>query len=94
MSHNYKAPQSIDPQERRDEKQIRCMASVLQQHSLDVLLEGARPDMRAAMLERLLPHLKFVPAELLVIDIEPPASADCPHCGLRRGTVTAHDCAN
>lgn len=85
MSHNFKRPISIHPQERRDGRQIDFMASLIKgQKELDVLLADAPPATRAAMLDRLRPHLSFVPAQ----DVTP----DCPQCGLRRGSVIAHDC--
>lgn len=81
---NYKQPPALDPRERRDEKQIQFMAGCIRdQAELDVLLTESKPDLRAAMLERLRPYLRFEPETV---------TADCPRCGLRRGTVIAHEC--
>lgn len=82
---NFKQPVSIRPEERRTDRQVDFMASLLDQADLDVLLADAPPATRAAMLDRLRPHLSFVPAEEV--------TADCPQCGLRRGSVIAHECA-
>ena len=82
---NFKRPVSIHPQERRDERAVKIMASaILNQAMLDKLLEGANPELYAAMMEQLLPHLSFVPADQV--------TADCPSCGLKRGSVIAHEC--
>lgn len=84
MAHNFKRPASINPRERREEKQISFMASLIRhQEALDTLLAGSPPEMRAAMLARLLPYLEFIPVELI---------ADCPHCGLQRGAAVQHEC--
>ncbi len=83
MSHNFKRPSSIDPQERREERDIALYAMAIEnQDELDKLLADSSPAMREAMLERLTPHLRFVP--------DP--TADCPGCGLRRGSVISHQC--
>lgn len=85
MSHHFKAPALIDPRLRRNERQVTQMARMIEnQEQLDALLAGAGVDLRAAMLERLLPHLRFVPAADPI--------ADCPHCGMRRGSVIPHAC--
>ncbi len=82
----FKRPVSIHPEERRTDKQIDFMASLIKdQAELDKLLADAPPVTREKMLERLRPHLSFVP------DAE--VTRDCPHCGLRRGSVIAHECA-
>jgi hypothetical protein len=82
---NFKRPVSIDPQERRDERQIKVMAMQIQdQAMLDKLLDGTVPIMREAMLERLLPHLPFFPKEEV--------TADCAFCGMRRGSVIPNEC--
>ena len=78
---------SLHPQDRRNERELRIMASAIYtQEMLDKLLAGSAPDMRQAMIERLRPHLRFTPA---AEDIE---VKDCPHCGFRRGTVVPHEC--
>ena len=85
MSHNFKAPIPIDPQERRDERMVKVMATaILDQQMLDKLLEGSHGEMRSAMIERLRPFLSFAP-DLPVIE-------DCPVCGMRRGSVISHEC--
>ncbi len=82
---NFKRPVSIDPEERRDERQIKVMAmQIRDQAMLDKLLDGTAPVMREAMLKRLLPYLPFFPKEEV--------TADCPECGMRRGSVIAHEC--
>ena len=87
MSHNFKAPASIDPAERRAERQVNFMAAngVRRQADLDKLLEGAAPAMRDAMIERIRPMLSFEP--------EATVTEDCPNCGLRRGSVMDHACS-
>ena len=86
MSHNFKRPASIDPQDRRDDRTVKMMAlHIPDQATLDKLLDGARPILREAMLAALAPYLTFVPAG-------PVMAADCPNCGLRRGTLFAHEC--
>lgn len=83
---NFKRPLSIRPEERRTDRQVDYMASLIKdQAELDVLLAEAPPATRIAMLDRLRPHLSFVPQE----EVTP----DCPGCGLRRGSVIAHECA-
>ncbi len=84
----FKRPAAIDPRERRADKQVRFGTSIMarciqNQDDLDVLLADAKPDMRAAMLERLRPYLSF---ELETV------TADCPRCGMKRGTILAHEC--
>ena len=62
MSHNFKRPSNIDPQVRRDERKLLCMAMQLtDQKKLDKLLEGTSPPTRKAVVERLTPYLSFVP---------------------------------
>jgi hypothetical protein len=81
---NFKRPASPDPQERQDERLLKVMALQLQnQEHLDALLAGADPLMRHAMLERILPYLSFVPEEV---------TADCPACGMKRGSILPHEC--
>lgn len=88
MSHHLKKPAPISPRERREEKQIRFMASQIKdQAALDSFLAGSEPAMREAMLERITPFLSFIPAE--EVDSR---SLDCPDCGMFRGTVIAHKC--
>jgi hypothetical protein len=85
MSHNFKPPASIDPQDRRDDRMVKVMATqILDQAMLDKLLAGSTGEMREAMLERLIPYLGFTPNPLV--------SSDCPACGMRRGSVIAHAC--
>ena len=80
-----KKPSSLSPRQRRETKQIACMAGLIKnQAMLDKLLDGAGPVMREAMLERVKPHLRFAPKEEV--------TADCPLCGLRRGTAISHQC--
>jgi len=87
LSHKFRAPASIHPQERRDNRMVDLMALQIQdQAQLDKLLEGASPAMREAMLERVTPYLDFTP--------ETVATKDCPNCGLRRGSVIDHECLN
>lgn len=59
------------------------------QADLDQLLDGADPTMRTAMIEYLKPYLSFVP-----VDVPEPEApiADCPNCGLRRGSAILHPC--
>ncbi len=55
-----KAPQPLDPKTRREERQMQFMAGLIQnQEQLDQLLAGAAPTARAAMIEKLRPHLSF-----------------------------------
>lgn len=86
MSHNFRAPASIDPQARRDERRIELMATygIPDQAALDKLLDGTAPAMRTALIERLTPYLMFAPET---------AVADCPNCGLRRGSAIDHACS-
>jgi hypothetical protein len=66
MSHKLKASKAISPRQRREEAQVRYMAGLIKdQAALDQLLSGANAEIRAAMIERLLPRLSFVPAELV-----------------------------
>ena len=63
----FRRPQSIDPRERRqdreDNRQIEMMARcVTDQEMLDALLAAASPEMRGLMLERIRPYLSFSPA--------------------------------
>jgi hypothetical protein len=84
MSHKFKRPARLNPQERRDERAINLMAmGVPDQNALEVLLAGADAITRRAMIERLRPYLSFEPAEV---------TPDCPACGLRRGSVVPHEC--
>jgi hypothetical protein len=85
MSKSIKKHPDKSPQRRREEKQISFLASITtDQAQLDKLLEGSTPEMRKAMMDRLTPHLPFVPREEV--------TQDCPHCGLRRGSIIAHEC--
>jgi hypothetical protein len=69
------------------ENEIRRQAALMRdQADLDQFLDGADPAMRTAMIEFLRPFLSFEPIDTL----EP--SADCPRCGLRRGSVIEHEC--
>lgn len=62
MSYQLKRPSPIDPRRKRDERQVKVMASgVRNQKMLDKLLEGASPLDRAAMVARLRPYLPFTP---------------------------------
>ncbi len=80
---NFKRPISIDPQERRDERNVNIMAMQLNPQSLETLLHGTDPMLREALLVRLRPYLQFDTEE---------AIADCARCGMRRGSVIAHEC--
>jgi len=85
MSHRWKSPRHIDPQVRRDERQIKVMAlQIHDQATLDKLLEGSSRQMREMMLERIAPYLSFVP------DVE--KDLDCLQCGRKGGAVIAHEC--
>jgi len=87
MSHNFKRPASIDPVERRAEKEIRDMAEeIADQEMLDKLLEGATRAMREALLARIGPYLSFVPD--VAMDL------DCPQCGRKGGAVISHECVS
>lgn len=64
MSHNFKSPASIDPRERRADRAVNLMAThIKDQAMLDNLLADASPITRAAMIDRLVPYLSFVPRE-------------------------------
>jgi hypothetical protein len=85
MSKSIKKPGNLSAKRRSEEKQISFLASITtDQAALDKLLEGSTPEMRKAMIDRLTPHLPFVPREEV--------TQDCPHCGLRRGSVINHEC--
>jgi hypothetical protein len=80
-----KKPSNLSPRMRREAKQINCMAGLIKdQTMLDKLLENSTPAMRAAMLERIGHLLPFVPLEQV--------TPDCPHCGMRKGSVIDHEC--
>ena len=80
-----KRPVSISPAERRQERQIKLMAMhIPDQAALELLLMGSSPDMRAAMLEKVRPYLPFTPEEEV--------NLDCPACGMKRGSILAHEC--
>ena len=84
MSHNFKRPAAASPKLRQDDRLVKVMATQIQnQDQLDALLAGSDPLMRHAMIERLLPYLPFAPEE---------PTADCPHCGFRRGSILPHEC--
>jgi hypothetical protein len=85
MSRVFKRTLSIDPRERKAEKEVREMArEITGQAMLDKLLEGSTHEMRAAMLARIGPYLCFVP--------DVPMELDCPQCGRKGGAVIAHEC--
>ena len=85
MSHHFKCPVSIDPRERRADKEVTDMARKIEtQEMLDQLLEGASIPMREALLARVGPYLSFVP--------DVPMQLDCPQCGRKGGAVIAHQC--
>jgi hypothetical protein len=84
VSHRFKRPKSILPQDRRDQRQLQLMAGhVVNQHMLDLLLQGAAPGMRKVLLDRLTPYLPFAPA---------PLPTECPECGLAGGATQSHEC--
>jgi hypothetical protein len=90
MSHHFKysGPSHAEREEAAIEDSIRRQAALLRdQAELDELLDGASDQMRQAMIERLAPYLHFVPED------ETPV-ADCPTCGMKRGSLIPHDCAN
>lgn len=59
-------------------------AKIGNQAMLDQLLAGVAPEREKRLLELLTPHLSFTPG--FGID-------DCPICGLRRGSMIAHECS-
>lgn len=57
------------------------------QDQLEQILADCQPGTRQAVFDLIKPHLTFTSAE----DSGKPI-ADCPNCGLRRGSVIQHEC--
>jgi hypothetical protein len=85
MSHRFTRPRKLSPQERRDDRRIALMANaIFTPEMLDRLLEGAAPEARRLMIDRLRPYLRFTPR---------PMTDECPFCGAAGGAGKAHECA-
>jgi hypothetical protein len=57
------------------------------QAGLELLLDGAAPVLREAMLKQLTPFLRFTPEARMVIP-------DCSYCGFHRGSMLSHECVS
>ncbi len=87
MSHRFKQ-QIARYKDEKNEREIAAMARrIRDQQDLEKLLDGADDQMRASLIERLLPYLDF---EIFAVDPTP----DCPHCGMKRGSLIPHACVS
>ncbi len=72
----------------REERKEEAIAELTRLIGNDAMLEkivnDAVPELRQAVLDKLRPHLCFVPAEIAV--------ADCPNCGRWHGSAISHEC--
>ncbi len=81
-----KVRQAIAESESEEELNVRLMAMAIpDEEGLEVLLQGASPHLRAAMLREIEPYLSF---KRVTVEVTP----DCPLCGLRRGSAISHEC--
>jgi hypothetical protein len=74
--------------QRENARQVRLMAyEIADQAGLELLLDGAAPVLREAMLKQLIPFLRFTPESKMVIP-------DCLYCGFHRGSMLSHECVS
>ncbi len=81
-----KVRQALDESDTEDARDVKLLAMAIpDEEALEVLLKGASPDRRAAMLEQIEPYLSF---QRQRVEVTP----DCPVCGLKRGSAIPHEC--
>ena len=85
-----RALERVDKQLEKEQEIIRLAGLIANQAMLDKILEDTAPALRAGVFAKLRPHLPFEPfvQEAPIAD----TIADCPTCGLRRGSVIEHEC--